>query len=856
MNCKHLISRFWAFFASLLFVVVLATESFGVEYRAGDSFVFKYTSDVTLTAQYSKIECAAGTYLPAGGSECVTCPAGFYCLENQAPVVCSAGVYCLAGATTPDGSGKVAAGYYSTGGAKIATPTSADDCSGDNTCGICANWTYSAAGAATCTACPTLESGYAKLDGTGVGWTSYEQCVEITTAAPANCASGKLQKIPTASGATTWGTATENANNPLVAEQGYIVSGTACLTEGYVISFETNGGDDMSDMTCTVETSDITLPTPTKTGYTFAGWYQNSNLTGTALTKIEKGTCLSGYTLYAKWTADEHSITLKVNGGTIVGGSSVTPSTCTVETADITLPTPTKTGYVFAGWYQNSDLTGSALTKIAKGACLSDYTLYAKWTAKTYTVTLDNNGGVGGTSTVTATYGETLPTAVMPTKTNFVFKGYYSAQTGGNQYYDMDGMPATWDIDSDITLFAQWMADGVCDAGTYYNEKTGLVELCPAGSYCAGGTWSTETGNNCLIETCPSDYPKSVAGTSDEGQCYKETPKCWCTHDADACSDKGANSCEYNDLRFTGVTYKSNPGICVAAPGSSDSTYCEITKVSCKAGTYYTPTGDIENGSCVSCATLGDGSFKTSYPSLVKYVADSNTGETACFKSVDLPCTVPVCPLSDTGTCSYNANHSVLGGGYLFYGTSTPLPGSADAYVCPNASFTCKTGYDKLNNADIDPTDGSASAAEDLCTPHVYTFTLDTNGGDTANSEIYEKYNTGWYSNAAAVTKITKVAVPVRQYYTFEGYYTKKTALEGGAKVIDKNGTIIIDPTAVADTTLYAWWSPNIYTVKYSAVGATGTMESVVHTTSFMGMVWLPAVQIPNSAPRAVSMIT
>ncbi|MBO5739906.1 MAG: InlB B-repeat-containing protein [Alphaproteobacteria bacterium] len=546
-------------------------------------------------------------------------------------------------------------------------------------------------------------------------------------------------------------------------------------------------------------------------------------------------TCMDGYSTNGQTGAEtctvvKYNISMNANGGTIVGGSSVTPSSCTVETADITLPKPTKTGYTFGGWYQNSDFTGSPITVIAKGACLSDYKLYAKWTANTYTVTFDKNGGVGGTASVIATFGEVLPDAVMPTKTDFIFKGYYSAQTGGVQYYNMNGVPAKWDIDSDITLFAQWMADGECAPGTYYNKESGQVEECPAGKYCAGGKWSTETSETCPVAECPSDYPNSVAGASEEGQCYKEVPKCWCSHDDAECEAKGANNCQYNDLRFRGVTYKANPDMCVAAPGSSDSTYCDIIKVSCKAGTYYTPTGDIEDGSCVSCTTLGDGSFKTSYPSLVKYVADSNTGATACFKSVDLPCTAPICPLEEMGTCTYNSTHSVLGGGYLFYGTDKPLPGSAAAYVCPDSSFTCNTGYDKNESADIDPTDGSASAPEELCTPHVYTFTLDVNGGETANNTIYEKYNTGWYSNAAATDKISKVAVPVRPCYTFAGYYTKRTALEGGVRVIDAMGAILDAPDVSADTTLYAWWNVNTYTVKYNAAGASGVMESVTHT--------------------------
>ncbi len=553
-------------------------------------------------------------------------------------------------------------------------------------------------------------------------------------------------------------------------------------------------------------------PTSATSTYTFKGYYSaasngtqyinaSGNITSDGLTAGK------GYSAAATWNAQWS------------GGS-------------VTLPTPTRTGYTFGGWYKESALTNKVGDAGVSYTPTANVTLYAKWTANTYTVTLDSNGGTGGSASVLATYDAMLPAAEMPTRAEHDFNGYWSAKTGGKQYYGVSGNPvAKWDIAKATTLYAQWTEKGKCAPGTYYNATSGKVETCPAGSYCAGGRWSA-TENSCAIEKCPTAYPKSVAGASEEGQCYVEsTSKCWCANDVATCEAKGANSCEYEARRFNGVYYKSNPDMCVAAPGSSDETYCAVTKVSCKAGTYYTPTGDIVDGSCVSCSTLGDGTYTISYPSMVKYVADSSTGERACYKIVDLPCTEPVCPVEGTGSCTYNYNHSITGGGYLFYGLVEALPGTAEAYVCPDATFTCNAGYDKNTAADIDPTDGAASDASELCTPHVYTMTLDSNGGSTANSVIYEKYKTGWFSNAGATTKITNVAIPVRQYYTFTGYYTKKTAMEGSyTKVVDASGNILVEPDMLADTTLYAWWTVNTYTVVYNANGGTGSMASVQHT--------------------------
>ncbi len=119
----------------------------------------------------------------------------------------------------------------------------------------------------------------------------------------------------------------------------------------------------------------VTLPTPTKTGYTFAGWYSDEGLT------VKVGDAGKGYTpnanisLYAKWTLVTYTITYNLNGGSV---ATANPTTYDVETATITLNNPTKTGYTFLGWYTNSNFTGTAVTTIAHGST-GDVELWAKW---------------------------------------------------------------------------------------------------------------------------------------------------------------------------------------------------------------------------------------------------------------------------------------------------------------------------------------------------------------------------------------------------------------------------------------------------------------------------------------------
>ncbi len=125
-----------------------------------------------------------------------------------------------------------------------------------------------------------------------------------------------------------------------------------------------------------------TLPTPVKEGYVFVGWYDNPEGTGTALTTIPAG--WKG-TLYAIWReADPADVTWVLNGGNV--GNNKLPDKIT--DSPYTIPTPTRTGYVFLGWYDNPNGTGTALTVLPVGW---KGTVYAKWREAKVTWVL--NGG-------------------------------------------------------------------------------------------------------------------------------------------------------------------------------------------------------------------------------------------------------------------------------------------------------------------------------------------------------------------------------------------------------------------------------------------------------------------------------
>ncbi|MBR2381710.1 MAG: leucine-rich repeat protein [Clostridia bacterium] len=181
--------------------------------------------------------------------------------------------------------------------------------------------------------------------------------------------------------------------------------------------------------------SAYTLPTPTRPGYTFVGWFDENG------SQVTDGTWtgVADLTLSASWTALSYNVTLDANGGTV----SSTSQTVTYDTT-WTLPTPTKTGYTFNGWFTSDG------TRITDGTWnyTTDLALVASWSIVRNTITLDGNGFTLDSTTITATYGEsyTLPT---PTRTGYTFNGWFLAD--GTKVEN-----GTWAGTADITLIASW----------------------------------------------------------------------------------------------------------------------------------------------------------------------------------------------------------------------------------------------------------------------------------------------------------------------------------------------------------------------------------------------------------------
>ena len=207
----------------------------------------------------------------------------------------------------------------------------------------------------------------------------------------------------------------------------------------YAVTFDANGGGGGVTRTCYHGDALGALPTPSRTGYTFLGWFTAKTGGGQVTSST---TVYGGAVYYAQWRLNSYTVSFNANGGT-VGASSVTRT----HGATIgTLPTPSRTGHTFLGWYTSAS-GGSRVYET--DAVTSARTLYAHWQANTYTVTFNANGGASSCSYSRA-YGSSIGTLPTAFRAGYVFKGWFTAASGGSP------VSAAATVTGDVTYYAHW----------------------------------------------------------------------------------------------------------------------------------------------------------------------------------------------------------------------------------------------------------------------------------------------------------------------------------------------------------------------------------------------------------------
>lgn len=311
------------------------------------------------------------------------------------------------------------------------------------------------------------------------------------------CSSGTVSASNLGAGTTFSASKTGLTNGTTYYYKAYATNGFG-TTYGSVVNFRTkyvttvtldqqSGSGGTESVTATEGSAMPSGKTaPTRSGYTFGGYYKNTGGGGKQYYNSSMGSAnnwdgtSSTATIYAKWTANQYTITFDKQSGS--GGT--TSAKVHFDNNDFTVNPvvmPTRAGYTLGGYYTATGGGGVQVVN-ASGVWQSDKasyldasgnwiyannkTVYAKWTPKSCTIKFnfdesDEGYGskTGATTSVTATYGANMTTVTPPTaKNGYAFMGYWDGADGsGTQYYKADGTSKrTWNknTESATTLYA------------------------------------------------------------------------------------------------------------------------------------------------------------------------------------------------------------------------------------------------------------------------------------------------------------------------------------------------------------------------------------------------------------------
>jgi len=611
--------------------------------------------------------------------------------------------------------------------------------------------------------------------------------------------------------------------------------------DSHTVTYDTQGGSTVPSATFNTDAT-ITLPAdPTRTGYTFTGWFVASS-GGTALGSTYSPGPATDLTLYAHWSANSHILTYDSQAGSPV------PSANFVTDATITLHAdPTRTGYTFTGWFVASS-GGTALGSTYSPGPATDLTLYAHWTADSHTVTYDTQGG----STVPSATFDTDATITLPahpTRAGYTFTGWFVASSGGITLgASYSPGPAT-----DLTLYSHWSADSHTIS---YDSQGGLSVSSAAFDTDATITLPTDPTRDGY--TFLGWFVAPTGGTT-LGATYTHAPASDVTLYAHWSAEShtvfystlgGSTVSSANFVTDATITLPSSPtrdgytftGWFVASTGGTTlgSTYSpgpatDLTLYAHWSADSHTVTYDAQGGTIVSSApfdtdatiTLPSSPTRDGYTFAGWFVA--STGGTA------LGNTYSPGPANDlTIFAQWSADRHTLT--YDTQGGSTVSSANfvTDATITLAAHPT-RAGY-TFSGWFVASADGTAlgstyspGPATDLTlyahwSADSHTVNYDTQGGSTAPSASFLTDGT-----------ITLPANPTRTGYTFSGWFV---ASSGGTAL---GGTY--SPGPATDITLYAQWSADSHTLTYDTQGGSSVPSAPFLTDA--------TITLPSAPTRA-----
>ena len=499
---------------------------------------------------------------------------------------------------------------------------------------------------------------------------------------------------------------------------------------------------------------------PTRKGYTFAGWYTQSNGTGT---KYDPGSNYAAdqnggtVNLYAKWTPWTYNIKYDQNVKSTSSSKTVTdmPAAQTkTQEIDVTLSsmTPKRNGYIFAGWSTSANGSveykpGSRFTKDldSNGASI---TLYAVWTPWKHTIHYNSNiptNAPTGTTTVsnmpgdqTKTFDEKLMiSSNKPTRKGYNFAGWSTSANGDVVYQP---------------------------GAEYKNDQNG-------GTVTLYAVWTPWTYNIKYDQNVPANSKKTDV---------KNMP---------------GNQTKIYDQN---LTLRSNVPTRIGYTFVKWTTNKDGTGTAYQPGSQYSYNRDSDGGTVTLYAVWTPWKYKVQYD---KNVSADSSSQTVSNMPTDQTKTEEVVLTLSSNKPSRN--------GYIFNGWQAQINGKAVDYQ-PGA----KLSYD------VDDKDGSTIILKAQWTPWKHTVHYDKNV--PANSSSQTVTNMPEDQTKTFDEKLNlSTKIPKREGYNFVGWLLEYgTAIAvvspGTAYERDQNGGTYV---------LKAQWEPWKHTVHYDANG--GDQSSV-----------------------------
>lgn len=221
----------------------------------------------------------------------------------------------------------------------------------------------------------------------------------------------------------------------------------------YTISYNANGGSGAPGNQTKTYGTNLTLSStkPTRTGYTFLGWSTSSSATSATYSAGGTYTANSGATLYAVWKIITYTVSYNANGGSNAPSAQSKNHGATLT---LTNNKPSRTGYTFNNWNTAANGSGTSYSPGASYTANSNVTLYAQWSANSYTVLYNANGGTGAPANQIKYHDTTLTlSSTKPTRTYYNFLGWGTSASATTVAY---APGANYTNNSAITLYAVW----------------------------------------------------------------------------------------------------------------------------------------------------------------------------------------------------------------------------------------------------------------------------------------------------------------------------------------------------------------------------------------------------------------